>query len=152
MNYYSCVVLIGMFGSNKLISNVLWLRKLAQKFPSSNTLVCAESSTVPPPHPSAFTSIRVQDPRPPLPIRVHHPHPLPSTSRIRYLFFSFLFFFLFCFSLQAASALHPRPHALQRIRVHHQVSIYFSFLFILIRVCRQCISQPTRPHASASIR
>ena len=68
MNYYSCVVLIGMFGSNKLISNVLWLRKLAQKSPS------------------------------------------PNTTRIR----------------TGKSRQHGRT---QRIRVHHQVSTFFVFVY-----------------------
>ena len=142
-----------------LISNVLWLRKLAQKSPSPNSLGHMLSHQ--PCHCVHSTSIRVHN----------HPHPQPSAFKFHWWVFYSSLSFLFCFLYRHLS--HPQrgcPSASIRVRTHMQHSaqpqvshastdkcntsaftirwVFLSFLFTLIHVCRQRISKQTRPHAT----
>src|SRR5438128_6056369 len=93
---FECLVV-----NNKLISNALWLHKLAQKFLSPNTTqVLSHQPRHQPylPSPSTFNTIHIIQ---------HHPHLHPPPSAFVFSKFSFPFL-SFHFSLQSSASAHQR--------------------------------------------
>src|SRR5438128_6302246 len=98
--------------NNKLISNALWLHKLAQKFLSPNTTqVLSHQPRHQPylPSPSAFNTIRIIQ---------HHPHLyLVSFPFLSFLFLSFFFSFFFTVIRVCSLPTHPHANASARQRI-----------------------------------